>query len=113
MCVRERKHCKFLDVSRNLVYDMELYPNPGFLREVFSLLIFCLIIELLRGLFLVVYYAPRMGEAFDSVDKITQVVSGGLFIRRLHANSASFLFAFVYIYLGGRIYSGSYINVKP
>nr|YP_009131210.1 cytochrome b [Cyanoplax caverna]AIA77059.1 cytochrome b [Cyanoplax caverna] len=75
-----------------------------------SLLGFCLIVQILTGLFLVMHYASDVSLAFSSVCHICRDVNYGWMIRSLHANGASFFFICLYFHVGRGLYYGSYIN---
>lgn len=73
-----------------------------------SLLLICLVIQILRGLFLTFHYV-RLGEfAFESVIHLTNDVNGGWIIRFIHANGASIFFFFCYFHIGRGLFYISY-----
>lgn len=76
-----------------------------------SLLGLCLIIQILTGLFLTIYYTANIEIAFFSVNYICRNVNYGWLIRTLHANGASFFFICVYLHIGRGIYYESF-NLK-
>nr|UHA55354.1 cytochrome b [Kennelia xylinana] len=76
-----------------------------------SLLGLCLMIQILTGLFLTMYYTANIEMAFYSVNYICRNVNYGWLIRTLHANGASFFFICVYLHIGRGIYYESY-NLK-
>jgi len=51
-----------------------------------------LAIQILTGVFLAMHYTPNIEYAFNSVEHIMRDVTGGWFIRYIHANGASFFF---------------------
>nr|CCP46765.1 HMEL001533-PA [Heliconius melpomene melpomene] len=63
-----------------------------------SLLALCLMIQIITGLFLTMYYSANIDISFYSVNYICRNVNYGWLIRTLHANGASF-FLFVFIYM--------------
>nr|UDU84785.1 cytochrome b [Archips betulanus] len=76
-----------------------------------SLLGLCLMIQIITGLFLTMYYIANIEMAFYSVNYICRNVNYGWMIRMMHANGASFFFICVYLHIGRGIYYESY-NLK-
>nr|YP_006234048.1 cytochrome b [Athyma sulpitia]AFH54886.1 cytochrome b [Athyma sulpitia] len=76
-----------------------------------SLLALCLMIQILTGLFLTMYYTANIDLAFFSVNYICRNVNYGWLIRTLHANGASFFFVCIYFHIGRGIYYESF-NLK-
>lgn len=76
-----------------------------------SLLGLCLIIQILTGLFLTIYYTRNIELAFYRVNYICRNVNYGWLIRTLHANGASFFFICIYLHIGRGIYYESF-NLK-
>jgi len=64
---------------------------------------------LLSGLFLAMHYTCDSSLSFASLSHIIRDVSGGWFLRSLHANGASFFFLALYAHIGRGIYYGSYL----
>nr|WIM00485.1 cytochrome b [Elymnias malelas] len=73
-----------------------------------SLLALCLIIQIISGLFLTMYYTANIEMAFYSVNYICRNVNYGWLIRTLHANGASFFFICIYMHIGRGIYYESF-----
>lgn len=89
------------------------YPTPiniNYLWSFGSAASVCLGIQILTGIFLAMHYTPNIEYAFNSVEHIMRDVTGGWFIRYVHANGASFFFLTVYAHIFRGIYFGSYIN---
>jgi ubiquinol-cytochrome c reductase cytochrome b subunit len=82
--------------------NISLWWNYG------SLLLLCLIIQLLTGVFLAMHYTADVDLAFSSVAHICRDVNYGWLIRTLHANGASFFFICIYLHVGRGLYYGSY-----
>ena len=77
------------------------YPAPtniGYMWNFGSIAGIFLVIQILSGLFLTMYYTPHTDFAFNSIDHIMRDVNYGWLIRYIHANGASFFF-FLYIYI--------------
>nr|QJE37250.1 cytochrome b [Neomysis awatschensis] len=73
-----------------------------------SLLGLCLVIQLVTGIFLSMYYIPSYDMAFSSVVYIMQDVNYGWLIRIIHMNTASFFFMMMYTHIARGLYYGSY-----
>ncbi|MCL4118788.1 UNVERIFIED_CONTAM: hypothetical protein GTU68_062784 [Idotea baltica] len=71
-------------------------------------LTFCLALQIITGIILVMHYVPHVDMAFDSVEHIMRDVNGGWAFRYLHANGASLFFIAVYIHIFRGLYYGSY-----
>lgn len=73
-----------------------------------SLLGLCLIIQLIRGIFLAIHYTPNIEIAFSRVIHICRDVNYGWLIRHTHANGASLFFICLYLHVGRGLYYNSY-----
>lgn len=88
------------------------YPTPlnlNYFWSFGSLAGFCLVIQILTGVFLGMHYTPHVDLAFDSVEHIMRDVNYGWSIRYLHANGASMFFIVVYLHIFRGLYYGSYM----
>ncbi len=74
--------------------------------------IFFLLIQIVTGLLLAMYYVPSPEQAFDSVETIMRDVKYGWLFRYMHANGASFFFIAVYIHIFRGLYYTSFIDRK-
>nr|YP_004733210.1 cytochrome b [Chilodus punctatus]BAK42043.1 cytochrome b [Chilodus punctatus] len=74
-----------------------------------SLLLLCLAMQILTGLFLAMHYTSDISTAFSSVAHICRDVDYGWLIRNMHANGASFFFICIYLHIGRGLYYGSYL----
>lgn len=87
------------------------YPAPlniGYLWNFGSLAGLFLVVQIITGLFLTMYYTPHTLFAFLSVDGIMKNINYGWLIRYLHANGASFFFFFLYLHLFRGLFFCSY-----
>lgn len=73
-----------------------------------SLLGVCLIVQIVRGLILSIFFLNREGLAFSRVIYICQDVEGGWLLRAAHANGASIFFICLYSHIGRGIYYSSF-----
>jgi quinol-cytochrome oxidoreductase complex cytochrome b subunit len=88
------------------------YPTPinlNYLWSFGSIAGFCLVIQIITGIFLAMHYIPHIDYAFDSVEHIMRDVNNGWLIRYAHANGASMFFIVVYCHIFRGLYYGSYI----
>ena len=94
-----------------LLYDTLMIPTPKNLNWWWIwgiVLAFCLALQIVTGIILVMHYTPHVDLAFASVEHIMRNVNGGYFIRYLHMNGASLFFVAVYIHMFRGLYYGSY-----
>jgi ubiquinol-cytochrome c reductase cytochrome b subunit len=73
-----------------------------------SLAMVVLVLQLLTGIFLTMFYKPGETTAFDSVQFIMREVDYGWLIRYLHSSGASFFFIVVYLHMFRAFLYGSY-----
>nr|QZQ52560.1 cytochrome b [Calliteara horishanella] len=106
-----RKNNPILKILNNSFIDMPLPSSISYWWNFGSLLGLCLIIQIITGLFLTMYYTANIEMAFYSVNYICRNVNYGWLIRTIHANGASFFFICIYLHIGRGIYYESY-NLK-
>ncbi len=83
---------------RNLSY----WWNFGFLAGV------VLVLQLVTGIFLAMYYKPDVNMAFDSVQHIMRDINYGWLLRYIHSTGASAFFVVIYIHMARTLYYASY-----
>lgn len=103
-----RKSHPILKIINGSLIDLPTPSNISSLWNFGSLLALCLIIQIITGLFLTIYYTANIELAFYRVNYICRNVNYGWLIRTLHANGASFFFICVYIHIGRGIYYESF-----
>lgn len=94
-----------------VIYDTLMIPTPKNLNWMWIwgiVLAFCLALQIITGIVLVMHYTPHVDLAFASVEHIMRNVNGGYMIRYLHANGASLFFIAVYAHIFRGLYYGSY-----
>ncbi|RPE64782.1 ubiquinol-cytochrome c reductase cytochrome b subunit [Pacificibacter maritimus] len=94
-----------------LVHTTLTAPTPKNLNWMWIwgiVLAFCLALQIVTGIVLVMHYTPHVDLAFASVEHIMRDVNGGHMIRYLHANGASLFFIAVYLHIFRGLYYGSY-----
>jgi len=73
-----------------------------------SLALVVLVLQLLTGIFLTMFYKPGELTSFDSVEYIMREVDFGWLIRYLHSTGASAFFIVVYLHMFRALLYGSY-----
>lgn len=106
-----RKTHPIIKILNGSLIDLPSPSNISYWWNFGSLLAFCLIIQILTGLFLTMYYTANIELAFYRVNYICRNVNYGWLIRTLHANGASFFFICIYLHIGRGIYYESF-NLK-
>lgn len=71
----------------------------------------CLVVQIITGLFLAIYYVGDVDLAFSSVIRIIEDIELGWLLRNVHATTASLFFVCIYIHIGRSLYYGSYIFI--
>nr|YP_009121618.1 cytochrome b [Heliconius ismenius]AJF94286.1 cytochrome b [Heliconius ismenius] len=106
-----RKTHPILKIINGSLIDLPSPSNISSWWNFGSLLALCLMIQVLTGLFLTMYYSANIDMSFYSVNYICRNVNYGWLIRTLHANGASFFFICIYLHIGRGIYYESF-NLK-
>jgi len=106
--MRILKSHPLLKIVNSYVIDSPQPANISYLWNFGSLLGLCLIIQIVTGVTLAMYYTPSVLEAFNSVEHIMRDVNNGWLVRYLHSNTASAFFFLVYLHIGRGLYYGSY-----
>ena len=95
----------------SLMYDTLTIPTPRNLNWMWIwgiVLAFCLVLQIVTGIILVMHYTPHVDLAFASIEHIMRNVNGGWAIRYIHMNGASLFFIAVYLHIFRGLYYGSY-----
>nr|AJF41895.1 cytochrome b [Bombyx mori]AJH66249.1 cytochrome b [Bombyx mori] len=106
-----RKTHPIFKIINNSLIDLPSPSNISSWWNMGSLLALCLMIQIITGLFLTMYYTANIEMALYSVNYICRNVNYGWMIRTLHANGASFFFICIYLHIGRGIYYESF-NLK-
>lgn len=69
---------------------------------------FLLLITILSGVLLMIYYIPSIENAYNSVKDLTYVVSGGTLVRNMHKWAGEGMILFVLFHMARVFYTGSY-----
>ena len=102
------KSHRLLKIVNNSLVEL---PTPSSISTIWnfgSLLGVCLMVQIVRGLFLAIHYSCDISIAFESVNHINRDVNFGWALRIVHANGARFFFICLYVHVGRGIYYGSY-----
>lgn len=86
-------------------------PTPSRISTMWnfgSLLGLCLVVQILRGLFLSIHFSNDVSLAFESVRHICRDVNYGWLLRIAHANGARFFFICLYLHVGRGLYFSSF-----
>lgn len=76
------------------------------------LALYFLAVQIISGIFLVMYYNPSVLFAFDSVLYMNNEVFFGWWVRALHANGSSWFFLVIYAHILRGIYYGSFFTPR-
>jgi len=106
--MRNLKSHPILKLVNSYLIDASQPSNISYAWNFGSLLLICLIIQIVTGVTLAMHYNPSVLEAFNSIEHIMRDVNNGWLIRYLHSNTASAFFFLVYLHIGRGIYYGSY-----
>jgi ubiquinol-cytochrome c reductase cytochrome b subunit len=102
---------KRLPVDKFLADQVTEYYAPknfNFWYYFGSLALVALVLQLVTGIYLTMFYKPGEATAFDSVQFIMREVDWGWLIRYLHTSGASFFFIVVYLHMFRALLYGSY-----
>jgi ubiquinol-cytochrome c reductase cytochrome b subunit len=94
-----------------LIHSTLMIPTPKNLNWMWIwgiILTFCLVMQIVTGIALVMHYTPDTTLAFASVEHIMRDVNGGWALRYVHANGASLFFVAVYSHIFRGLYYGLY-----
>ena len=82
--------------------------NFNFWYYMGSLALMMLVVQILSGIFLTMFYKPDAELAFASVEYIMRDVSWGWLIRYMHTTGASFFFILIYLHMFRSLLYGSH-----
>jgi ubiquinol-cytochrome c reductase cytochrome b subunit len=97
-----------LKLDNSYLIEASQPSNISYAWNFGSLLLICLVIQIITGITLAMHYSPNVLEAFNSIEHIMRDVNNGWLIRYLHSNTASAFFFLVYFHIGRGLYYGSY-----
>ena len=94
-----RKENKIIRVLNSSLWDLPSPSRMSYFWNFGSTLGACLLIQLIRGIFLSFHYIPSTEIGFISVLEVIKEVWRGWLIRLIHINGASIFFLFIYIHI--------------
>jgi quinol-cytochrome oxidoreductase complex cytochrome b subunit len=74
-----------------------------------ALALYFLILQIITGIFLAMFYNPSILIAFKSIMFLNNEIYYGWWLRALHANGASFFFFCTYLHMFRGLYYGSFL----
>lgn len=98
----------FLSLFKKSLVTYRVPSNLNFNWNFGFLATFALIVQILTGLWLAMYFQAGAEISFNSVEYIMRNVRGGWLTRYLHSNGASFFFIVTYLHIGRSLYYGTY-----
>ena len=84
-----------------LMYDTLMIPTPKSELDVDlgCCSNFCLVLQIITGIVLVMHYTPHVDNAFNSVEHIMRNVNAGWAIRYIHANGIFIFHSSIYAHI--------------
>ena len=104
------KKNEILKIINNYLYDSNLPININYLYNTGSMLGLMMIVQILSGVFLAMFYIANINLAFYSIDNIMREIEYGWLIRYIHLNGASIIFGLLYLHIIRGLLYGSYIK---
>ncbi len=87
------------------------YPTPPNLNYAWAfgfLIMIFLMLQIVTGIGVAMFYKPDAAIAFDSIERFRRYVHWGWLLQSIHAVSPTFIFIFMYLHIGRGFYYGSY-----
>jgi len=107
--MKQRKKWPLINLINSALIDLPAPSNITNMWNFGSILGFCLLIQIISGVFLAIHYSSDVSLAFECVNHIIRDVNSGWFIRFIHANGASLFFLIIYIHIGRGVYFNSFV----
>nr|UYB78468.1 cytochrome b [Alectorobius mimon] len=108
-----RKSNTLTKIINSTLIDLPAPSNISYMWNFGSLLSFCLMTQILTGVFLAIHFSSDITLAFSSISHISRDVNFGWLIRAIHANMASLFFICLYTHIGRGMYYSSFILLGP
>nr|UXX50196.1 cytochrome b [Alectorobius capensis] len=108
-----RKTHPLMKIINSTLIDLPAPSNISYFWNFGSLLSFCLLTQILTGIFLAMHYSTDITMAFSSISHISRDVNFGWMIRSIHANMASLFFINLYLHIGRGLYYSSFLLIGP
>lgn len=90
------------------IYVYPTAPNINIFWNFGILSGLCLVMQIVTGLFLTMYYIPTTDSAMNSIEYMMRNINYGWLVRFAHANGASAFFIAIYIHMFRSLYYGTY-----
>nr|YP_010838236.1 cytochrome b [Clavisyllis tenjini]WGF21045.1 cytochrome b [Clavisyllis tenjini] len=107
-----RKSHPLIKMINNFLIDLPAPLNFSMWWNFGSLLGLCLMIQIITGLLLSMFYTPHIDMAFMSVAHISRDINYGWLIRNIHANGASMFFLCMYLHIARGVYYNSFFLLE-
>lgn len=98
---------KLISGSKHFLGE-EIPASTGWRNTLGSLLGAFLLVQILTGFLLALYYVPHPEAAHASLEYVNESVLGGSLVRSLHYQGASFIMVALFLHMVRVFYSGSY-----
>lgn len=100
-----------LDIITHKVISSPIPRNLSYFWNFGSLLGTTLVVQIITGFFLSMFYENRMSDRFDSIIHIIYDINMGWLLRSAHANGARVFFIIIYLHTGRNLYYKTYTSV--
>ena len=107
--MRIRKENSIFSAINSAIIDLPSPVSISYFWNFGSLLGFCLVIQIITGIFLM-HYCAYVTLAFSSIAHITGDVNYGFVLKYIPANGASVFFLCAYVPIARGLYYGSYLR---
>lgn len=110
--IRPTQESLILKAAYNMGITYSAPSGLSYLWNFGSLALLSLVVQIVTGIFLAMFYTGHVDLAFDSVEHIMRDINLGWLVRYVHANGASLFFAVVYAHIFRGLYFGSYYTPR-
>nr|YP_010535543.1 cytochrome b [Alectorobius fonsecai]UYB78312.1 cytochrome b [Alectorobius fonsecai]UYL27221.1 cytochrome b [Alectorobius fonsecai] len=109
----QRKSNSLMKIFNSTLIDLPAPSNISYMWNFGSLLSFCLMVQIMTGIFLAIHFSSDILLAFSSISHISRDVNLGWLIRAIHANTASLFFICLYTHVARGMYYSSFLLMSP
>uniref|UniRef100_UPI003002E1E7 cytochrome b n=1 Tax=Sphaeromyxa zaharoni TaxID=275449 RepID=UPI003002E1E7 len=101
-----------MKISKNVkvVFNFPTWFHLGFSWNVGFVLFMFLILQILTGIIMGMFYDPSLKGALSSIIYVIKEVKWGFVIHHMHGVGASFIFAMLYFHMGKAFFYGLGVN---
>ena len=93
---------------RKNLKEYYVHVSVNFWYAMGAIALVMLLIQVVSGIFLLMYYIPTTEQAFSSIQYMMREIPYGWLIRYLHVVGASFMFIAIYLHMFRALLYGSY-----